>query len=175
MTLITPLPRRSGYNATTKTAQGFNGDATARSVLESLGNIRTTVPTELATATFKTLAGLGITIQQSGALSLDSAQLKTAISTSSTEVIKTLRAYGKAFGGAVNAMQSGSGSVAVRVEGLKNAVKSFQSNQTTLEYRISLIETRYRSQFSALDTLISKMNALSSRLSQTLSTSTQSS
>ena len=169
------IKTNSGYNATTKTAQGFNGDATARSVLESLGNIRTTVPTELATATFKTLAGLGITIQQSGALSLDSAQLKTAISTSSTEVIKTLRAYGKAFGGAVNAMQSGSGSVAVRVEGLKNAVKSFQSNQTTLEYRISLIETRYRSQFSALDTLISKMNALSSRLTQTLSTSTQSS
>lgn len=171
--VATTIKSNSSYDAATKTAQGFNGDSSARAVLDSLGTARTTVPPALSAATFKTLSELGVTIQQTGLLSLDSSQLATAVATSSTEVIKTLNAYGNTFREAVDTMQNSGGVVSARVQSMKDAIKSFQSNQTTLEYRITLIEKRYRTQFSALDGLVSQMNALSSRLSQTFTAMTK--
>ena len=166
--VATTIKTNSGYNAATKTGQAFTGDATARGVLDTLGNARTTVPAELSAATYKTLADLGITVLQTGLLSLDSSQLAQKISTSSTDVIQTLSAYGKSFAESVAGMQTSGGMVSNRVDGLNASVKSFKNNQEVLEYRVALIEKRYRSQFSGLDTLMSKMNTLSSSLSQSL-------
>lgn len=162
------IKNNSAYNASTKTAQAFNGDATARSILETLGNVRTTVPTELSAATFKSLSELGVTIQQSGLLSLDTAELEEAISTSSTEVIKTLSAYGTSFANSVTTMESSGGLVSTRLSGLNDMVKNFKDNQAALEIRIGLIEKRYRTQFTALDTYVSRMQSLSGSLTQSL-------
>ncbi len=162
------IKNNSNYNASTKIAQAFNGDATARSIMETLGSVRNTEPAELSAATFKSLSELGVTITQTGSLSLDSAALDSAISTSSTEVIKTLSAYGAAFSASVMTMQSSGGLVSSRVDGLNNVLKNFKDNQATLEIRIGLIEKRYRAQFTALDTYVSKMTSLSGSLTQSL-------
>jgi flagellar hook-associated protein 2 len=67
--VATLIKSNTGYNAATKTGQPLNGDSASRSILESLGSSRTTVPASLSAATFKTLADLGVTVQQSGLLS----------------------------------------------------------------------------------------------------------
>lgn len=166
--VATTIKTNSGYNAATKTGQAFTGDATVRGVLDTLGNARTTVPTELSAATYQTLSDLGVTILQTGQLSLDSAKLAQKISTSSTDVIQTLSAYGKAFADSVSGMQTSGGMVSNRIDGLNAAIERFKDNKEVLEYRIALIEKRYRAQFTGLDTLISKMNALSGSLTQSL-------
>jgi flagellar hook-associated protein 2 len=166
--VATTIKTNSGYNAATKTGQAFTGDATARGVLDTLGNARTTVPTELSAATYKALSDLGVTVLQTGQLSLDSAQLAQKISTSSTDVIQTLSAYGKSFAESVAGMQTSGGMVSNRVDSLNASVKSFKSNQEVLEYRIALIEKRYRAQFTSLDTFVSRMQSLSGSLTQSL-------
>jgi flagellar hook-associated protein 2 len=165
-TVVTLIKNNSGYDATAKTSQPFNGDSTTRSILNNLGSTRTTVPTELASANIKTLAALGITVQTSGQLSLDTTKLNTAVSTSSADVIKALNAYGKSFSNTVGAMLSGSGSVSTRVNSLNSSVRRYQDNQAALEIRVALVEKRYRAQFTALDTYVNAAQSTSSYLTQ---------
>jgi flagellar hook-associated protein 2 len=124
------------------------------------------MPTELSAATYKTLAELGITVQQTGQLSLDSAKLTNVISSSPDEVIKTLSAYGKSFAEAITEMQKSDGTVGTKVNALNDSVKRFQANQETLTARLVLVEKRYRAQFTALDRYVSSMNTTSAYLSK---------
>ena len=55
-----------------------------------------------------------------------------------------------------------------RIDGLNAAIERFKDNKEVLEYRIALIEKRYRAQFTSLDTFVSKMQSLSGSLSQSL-------
>lgn len=173
--VVSLIKSNTGYNAATKTGQALTGDSAVRSVLGNLGNARTTIPSDLSSATFKSLSELGISIQQSGLLSLDSTKLNKAISTSPTEVIKTLSAYGKEFGTSVMEMQNEGGVVANRVNSLNSSVSRFKTSQTSLEHRVSLIEKRYQAQFTALDKYVSAMNVTSSALTQQLAALTASS
>ena len=162
------IKSNSGYNATAKTSQPLNGDSASRSILESLGSARTTIPDSLSAATFKTLADLGVTIQQSGLLSLDSTKLSSAISTSASEVVKTLNAYGESFGTKVLELQGSGGAVSNRLSSLNATVKRDQDRVAALEIRVDLIEKRYRAQFTALDKYVNAMQTTSSALTQQL-------
>ena len=164
--VATTVKSNSGFDVATKTGKAFSGDAVARSVMDSLGSSRTTMPTELSAATYKTLAELGITVQQTGQLSLDSAKLTNVISSSPDEVIKTLSAYGKSFAEAITEMQKSDGTVGTKVDALNASVKRFQANQETLTARLALVEKRYRAQFTALDRYVSSMNTTSAYLSK---------
>jgi flagellar hook-associated protein 2 len=166
--VVSLIKTNSNYDATTKTAQAFNGDGTTRSLLDTLGNARTTVPTELASAPLKTLSALGISIQTNGQLTLDSAKLTTAISTSATDVVTALNAYGKSFSTDVTAVLASNGAVSNRMNSLTSTVSRYKDNQAALEIRVSLVEKRYRSQFTALDKLVSSMQTTSSYLTQQL-------
>jgi flagellar hook-associated protein 2 len=165
---VTVIKTNTGYNATTKTSQAFNGDSAARAVLETLGTTRTTTPDDLASATIKTLGELGISVLQTGLLSLDTTKLNSAINTSSANVLQTLSAYGKSFSTAVSTMQSSTGIVYGRVDSLSDSVKRYKDNQEKLEVRVAMVEKRYRAQFVALDKLISTMKITSSSLEQQL-------
>lgn len=173
--VATVVKSNSGYDATTKTGQPFNGDFASRSVLDSLGSVRTSVPDSLSTATFKTLADLGVTVQQSGLLSLDTSKLSTAISTSASEAIKTLNAYGESFSTKVLEMQGAGGVVSNRLSSLNTTLQRDKDRVEALEIRVDLIEKRYRAQFIALDKFMSTMKTTSSALAQQLATLTTSS
>lgn len=164
--VATLIKSNTGYNAATKTGQPLNGDSASRSILESLGSSRTTVPASLSAATFKTLADLGITVQQSGLLSLDSTKLSNAISTSASEAVKTLNAYGESFSLKILEMQGSGGTVSNRLSSLNASVKRDQERVEALEIRVALIEKRYRAQFTALDKYVNSMQTTSSALAQ---------
>ncbi|MBU1364322.1 MAG: flagellar filament capping protein FliD [Gammaproteobacteria bacterium] len=166
--VVSLIKSNSSYDVTTKTGQAFSGDATASSVLNSLGSARTTVPSELASANLTTLSALGISIQTSGQLKLDTTVLSSAISTSATDVVQALNAYGKSFSTAATDLLAGNGAVSNRINSLTSSVSRFKDNQAALEVRVSLVEKRYRLQFTALDKLVSSMQTTSSYLTQQL-------
>jgi flagellar hook-associated protein 2 len=56
-----------------------------------------------------------------------------------------------------------------RVEGLNKTLGSLTKQYSTTEERINAAEARYRAQFTALDSLVSKLNATSNYLNQQLS------
>jgi flagellar hook-associated protein 2 len=115
-----------------------------------------------------TLSALGITIQQNGQLKLDKDVLSGAINTSATEVVEALNAYGKSFNTEVTALLSSDGSVSNRISSLDSTVRRYKESQEAMEVRVSLVEKRYRAQFTALDKLVSSMQTTSSYLTQQL-------
>ena len=163
------IKQNSTYDAATKTAKPLNGESTVRSIQGALNSSRTTVPAALAGATFQTLSELGISVQQDGSLSVDSAKLTSAITNSSGEVQKTLTAYGSAIKDTLTGLLDAQGVVAGRINGLNSSLKSHNDNIAKLETRIAVIEKRYRAQFVALDSLMSRMQTTSSYLTQQLS------
>ncbi len=60
------------------------------------------------------------------------------------------------------------GSLKARTSGIDSSIKSLDQRQLQLEARLVQIEKRYRTQFSALDSMLSSMNATSAFLSQQL-------
>ena len=61
------------------------------------------------------------------------------------------------------------GSLKARTSGIDSSIKSLDQRQLQLEARLVQIEKRYRTQFSALDSMLSSMNATSTFLTQQLS------
>lgn len=168
------IKANSTYDLTTKTAKAFNGDSAVRSLQSLLSQTRSTVPAELAGAAYQTLSSLGVSIGSDGTMSFTTETLKTALSTSSSEVVKTLNAYGTSFYDKLTDALGSNGLIENRVNGLNALVKSYNNNATALENRLELIEKRYRAQFSALDTLMSQMQTTSTYLTQQLAQYTKS-
>jgi flagellar hook-associated protein 2 len=165
--VVDDIKGNSTYDATTKVGGAFSGDSAARGILSSLNEARTTEPAGVADSSFKALSDLGISIQSNGKLSLDSAALQEALNENSGDVIKTLNAYGNAFGDVLADFQGSDGIVSNRVNGLTSASAKFADDKEAMELRLELIEKRYRAQFTALDTLVSSMSTTSSYLTQT--------
>lgn len=167
--LTNTIKTNSAYNSSSKTAQPLNGDFAARSISTALSNTRMTVPSELSAATYKTLSELGISITQTGQLTLDETKLRQAVSKSPSDALTTLQSYGKAFSDTVGGLLGNNGVVTKRISSLNDAVKIYQNNQASLEVRMTAIEKRYRAQFTAMDLLVGQMKSTSSTLSQIFS------
>ena len=60
------------------------------------------------------------------------------------------------------------GQIQNSTDAMRLTVKDLESRQEALSLRLEGIEKRYRTQFSALDTLMSSMNSVSSYLAQNL-------
>lgn len=165
---------KNNSNYSSSTTQSFSGENATRNIQNTLNSARTTLPAGLSSS-FGSLSELGISIDQNGLLSLDSTKLGAAISTSSTDVIKTLGAYGAALSDAVTSMSGSGGVLSNRMNGLDSAVSRYKDNLSTMENRVAMIEKRYRAQFTALDSLVSSMNTLSDSLTQQIAALTKSS
>ena len=72
-------------------------------------------------------------------------------------------------------MQDTGGVVFNRINSLKSSVSHFTDSKEAMENRVSLIEKRYRAQFTALDKYMSAMNETSTSLTQQLKALTGSS
>lgn len=165
----TLIKENTTYDVASKRAKPLNGDAVIRSIQSALTNVRTTVPAELSSATYQTLAEIGVSIQQDGSLKLDTSKLSSTLASSSKEVLKTLNAYGTAFNGTIGNIVGTSGIVQGRIDGLNSQVKQYNDNKVALQVRIDNIEKRYRTQFIALDRMMSSMQTTSSFLTRQLS------
>jgi flagellar hook-associated protein 2 len=62
------------------------------------------------------------------------------------------------------------GAIAARTDGINASIKSIDQRRQQIEDRLTSVETRIRAQFTALDTLIARMNTTSQFLTQQLAT-----
>jgi len=164
------LKRLGGYNAETKVAGALLGDSLLRSI-ES--EIRRTLsePVASATGAFTTLASIGITTDASGALKLDTSKLSDALENDQGAVA---RLFGAEDGVAaklysqVSARLEESGDIDSRTERLNDELKRIEKSKEALDLRMAQIESRYRKQFTALDSLLAQMQSTSTYLAQQL-------
>lgn len=149
----------------------LKGDSTLNSIVSQL---RTEINTPVVAGVFKTMGEVGIlTNRTDGTLEVNTTTLENALNTDFSGVASL---FGNESDGiamrlknlASEMLSLGDGLLTARTDGLNARVKENQKQQDRMEYRLETIEKGYRRQFTALDTLMSQMNATSSALQNQL-------
>lgn len=166
--VVARIKTDSAYDAATKVGKPLNAEATVRTVEHLLANTRNTVPVSLASATYKRLSELGISVEQDGRLTLDSSKLTAAINASPTGVEQTLNAYGTEFAATLDKIVGTNGLLENRISGLNTTVRLLTSDKEKLQLRLDAIEKRYRAQFTSLDKTVGSLQTISTYLTQQL-------
>ncbi len=171
--LQTQLSKLGGYNADTKVGGPLLGDSLLRGVDDEVRR-GITNPVSGASGNYATLAVVGVTTTATGTLQLDTAKLTAALQSDGSAVAKLFgseegiaaRLYKK-----LEARLSTSSDLETRTTRLNAELKDISKDKEAVNARLTQIEARYRKQFTALDTLLSKMQSTASYLAQQLGTS----
>jgi flagellar hook-associated protein 2 len=165
------LTKLGNYDAASKTAGPLLGDSLLRSIQQDMRRGLTN-PVTGQSAEFAALSSIGITTTATGTLELDTAKLNKALSADPDAVA---RLFGSEDGVAarlfaqVDARLASNSDLDSRNTTLKRQLDDITHDKESIAQRMAQIETRYRKQFTALDSLLSQLQTTSSFLSQQLS------
>jgi len=150
--------------------QGDNSLLTMESQLRSIFN---TPPTGLSSQ-YTYLSEIGVSFDKVGKLSLDTDKLNTGLDTDFAGVAELFanddQGYAYRLDALATSLLAPDGLLDARKTGIETRIDSFDLKIEREEYRLQLVESRLRRQFSALDTLLSQMGNTSNFLSQQLAT-----
>lgn len=139
------------------------GDAAPRSIMQNLRS--------MVSGAYGDLSKLGFKTAVDGSLTLDGAKFDTAIAADPAAVSKMFGTNG-ALGKPLRAAMSsyvGSGSVLdSRTQNLNKRLKDLQKQRDNYDVHIDQLTTQYRTQFTALDAMVTKLQSTSAFLSQQL-------
>ena len=167
--LNSTIKTMTAYNATTKTGAVLNGESGAASIMTALRKELTAAAT--GAGSLKTLSDIGVAFQRDGTLAADDAKLTKALDGNFggvTALLAGTDGFATRLTAATTALLGTTGVISSRTENLNSAIKQNSARQDDLESRLVLTEKRYRAQFSALDSMMSKMQSTSSFLTQQL-------
>jgi flagellar hook-associated protein 2 len=82
---------------------------------------------------------------------------------------------GESYNSSLESTVGYSGKIKIATDSANTIIKQLEERQEALELRLETIEARYRSRFTALDTLLSNLNNTSTYLTQQLASLTGSS
>jgi flagellar hook-associated protein 2 len=156
----------SAYDASTQSGGVLMGDANTRSAMLSLRSI---LSSSVGSGTYQTLSQLGISTSVDGKLTLDTTKLKTALAADGNSVLDL-------FGGEdgiatrmntlLDSYTASDGQFEKRLDTLNRQLDKIDDDRDALDTRMGKAEERYRKQFSALDSIVSKYNNIASYLDQ---------
>lgn len=169
------LREQTKYDAGSKTAGALQGDATAIGLQNQLRSI-VGGTTSVAGNSLTRLAQIGLEAGSDGNIKTTDSKLTTALGdldslkqlfmgldsggvSSNDGFAQRIRAY-------VDGALSTDGRVSSRQAGIQKAIDNNNKRQDQLEDRLSASETRLRARYTALDTQMSKLNGLSSYVTQ---------
>jgi len=150
------------YDASTKQAGTLQGNSTLRGIQNET---RALLQTKAGgTSTYQTLSDIGISIQKDGTLKLDSSKLNKAIAADFTGVSNLVSKVGSAFNTTINNATGSSGSITSATEGMNRLISDIDKRVTVLQTRLTNIESRYRKQFTSLDSIVTSLKNTSNYL-----------
>jgi flagellar hook-associated protein 2 len=164
----------TAYDAANKKASALTGDSTARSIEAQLSRLVGTAVSGVSGG-ISLLSDLGIAIQRDGKLASDTGKLSAALADKDKDVAALFSQTTTGNEGIAvrfNTMLEGiigtAGLISSRTDGINASIKDIQKRGEAFQNRLAQIESRYRKQFSALDSLVASMNQTSNYLSQQL-------
>lgn len=172
--LATQIASLRSYDAATAKAGPLLGDAM---LLNIEAQLRRSVSSPVAGAAepYNTLANVGVAFGTDGKLALDATRFQAAMAANSTAVgalFGSANGVAKQLDGFLETQLSSAGGIATRNAGIDAQRKDLNKRAEALELRMIAVQARYQKQFSALDSLLSRMQSTSSYLTQQLSQST---
>ena len=161
------------YNATTKKAGALQGNATLRTAQTQVRSLLFSNPTG-GSSPYQLLSDIGVSLAKDGSLSIDSTKLNKAIAADFSTVASLVAKIGDAYDTALKTTVGSDGSIAAAQKSANATIKDLNARQTSVSSHLTKIEAQYRAQFTALDTLVAKMKATSTYLTQQFATKTSS-
>jgi flagellar hook-associated protein 2 len=124
-----------------------------------------------APSSLNSLSQIGINFQKDGTLQLDNAKLTSVINDSEKDLGSLFATNGFAvkLDKLVDGMLKNNGLIDGRLDGISDTIKDIGKQREMLGRRLEDVEKRYRTQFTALDTMIASMTQTSTFLQQQLS------
>ncbi|WP_435004077.1 flagellar filament capping protein FliD [Xanthomonas arboricola] len=163
-TANTLLAKSSAYDPTTKTAAALTGDSLVRGLQQQLRGQVSGNLTELKS--------LGLTIDKDGVMSFDGGKFDTAIAADGGAAAEVLGKDSK-FGSAMTKLldsnvNANNGTLTLRSDSLNKQIKGYEDDLDDLDARMTKLSDRYTAQFTAMETMISKLQSSTSSLSSLL-------
>lgn len=160
----------ASFNATTGSAGPLLGDSSLRAVRNDLSKA---LAARDNGAAFESLSAIGVRVALDGTLSVDNAQLNKALDSSQAGVAALVSkdgALGRALNSVFDRFLGSDGVLVTRSANLNDTQRALDRQQEQLDLRLTATETRLRAQFTALDSLLSRLQSTSNFLTQQLST-----
>ncbi|TCZ81452.1 flagellar filament capping protein FliD [Lysobacter sp. N42] len=161
---VASIATHTAYNTSTGVAAALNGDAMVRGVSRDMR--------ELVSSNVSDLKAAGITINKDGTLKLDEAAFDAAIAKDPQLAARLFGSEPSSLAKRIEAMfdtvLASDGALTARSEGLDRRTRTLTKERADLDLRMKAVETRYRAQFTALDTLMTRLNSSMTFLQQQL-------
>jgi flagellar hook-associated protein 2 len=154
------------------------GDGTLRNIQTRL---RSLLSTTQGTGTLNTFSQMGITQDVTGKLTVDSTKLDKALTNNAADVISFLSGDGSTTGfatqtsSALKSILGTDGSLQNATDGINKTLKKLSDDYDRVNTQITATMARYKTQFTALSTLISSLDSTASYLTQQFSAMSSSS
>ncbi|MCC8687050.1 flagellar filament capping protein FliD [Xanthomonas campestris pv. raphani] len=163
-TANTLLKNSSSYNAETRTASALTGDSLVRGLQQQLrGQV---------SGSISELKALGLTIDKDGVMSFDGGKFDTAIAADGGAAAEALGKDSKFGSGLTKLLDANvnvnNGTLTLRSDSLNKQIKGFEADLDNLDARMEKLTDRYTAQFTAMETMISRMQGATGSLSSLL-------
>jgi len=159
------------YDATSGTAGALQGDFSARAVVNQLRNLVRS-DAGLGNDGINSLSQVGIQTQVDGTLKVNQELLNAALDADIDRVAAVFTAPEQGLATRLDDMLDSflgsDGLLTSRTESLQAGIQSIADDKEALLRRMDAVETRYRSQFNALDTLLAQLENTGTFLTQQL-------
>lgn len=168
--LVSVFNELSFFDPATETAGALLGDATLRGVQNSL---RTQISSQVSglSSSFSSLAEIGITTDTEGKLSLDDAAFDDILNNNFDELGSLFASDNGLANSLDNILEAYVGTAGIiegKTDGIQSSIDDITDQREALDRRLQSLQTRYLTQFTALDTLISSLTTTSNFLSTQL-------
>ena len=166
------LAEQTKYDESTKTAGTLQGDSTALGLRGQLRGLLRSGST--ASSAFGSLNDIGFHVQRDGSISTDPTKLEAAFSklpelaklfSSADDAAPEALGFGARFRQLADRVTGSEGAVTTRSDGLKKQLERNGDEQDRLEAKLTRTQERLLKQYTALDTQMGQLSALSSYVS----------
>lgn len=167
--LVSTSLQLASFNATTGSAGPLLGDSSLRAVRNDLSKA---LAARDNGAAFESLSAIGVRVALDGTLSVDNAKLSKALDSSQAGVAALVAkdgALGQALNSVFDRFLGSDGVLVTRSANLNDTQRALDRQQEQLDLRLTATEARLRAQFTALDSLLSRLQSTSNFLTQQLS------
>lgn len=172
-TLAKAIAEQTKYDPGTKVGGPLQGDSAATGLQRQLRTLLNVASG--ASTTFSRLSDVGLQVQRDGSLKVDSGKLDSATANltelkkafSNTDAINSANnGFARRYALLATQVLGSDGSLTTRTEGLRDRITKNGEDQATLSERVERFRARLVAQYTVLDGNLSKLNALSSYVTQ---------
>ena len=167
------LGEQTKYDATSKVGGPLQGEAAANSMQSQLRSIINA--SSGASSVYSRLSDVGLQVQRDGTLKIDDAKLTAASNNpaelkkafaNSDSLVSSNNGFARRYSTLASQALGVDGTVTARTQGLQKLLTKNGDDQTRLNDRVDQFQRRLVAQYTALDGNLSKLNALSSYVTQ---------